>query len=114
MNKKVINNKIPVINLDELKAKLSFINPKEYFTKTPISEILKNSYGFKIALLKNAENHTYNEMPGTKVIKLTFMWKKSADKKKLASQQIWYMDTEEFFRMKTRFVIIEKKQHYEQ
>ena len=109
MNKKVKNKTIPVINLDELKAKLSFINPKDYFTKTPISEIFKTSYGFKIALIKNTENYTYNEIPGTKIIKLTFMWNASVDKKKLASEQIWYMDTEEFFRMKTRFVIIEKK-----
>jgi len=115
MNKKLKNKTIPVINLDELKAKLSFINPKDYFTKTPISEIFKTSYGFKIALIKNTENYTYNEIPGTKIIKLTFIWKKTADKKHLlTSDQAWYMDTEEFFRMKTRFVIIEKKQNYEQ
>ena len=89
MNKKVKNKTIPIVNLDELKAKLSFINPKDYFTKTPISEIFKTSYGFKISLLKNAEHHPYNEMPGTKVIKLTFLWKTSAiDKKKKVSEQI--------------------------
>jgi len=114
MNKKVKNKVIPVINLDELKAKLRFINPKDYFTKTPISEIFKNSYGFKISLLKNAEHHPYNEIPGNKVIKLTFIEKKTSNKKHVSnSDQVWYMNTKEFFKLKTRFVIIEKKQHYE-
>ena len=107
MNKR--NNKFPVINLDELKAKLRFINPKDYFTETPISEMFKTSYDFKIELIKQTENIGYKRIPGTKVIKLTFLWKKAEEKNKLASEQIWYMDTEEFFRMKTRFVIIEKK-----
>ncbi len=112
MNKR--NKKIPIVNLDELKAKLSFINPKDYFTGTPISEMFKTSYDFKIDLIKQTDIR-YAETPGTKVIKLTFIWKKTADKKHLlTSDQAWYMDTEEFFRMKTRFVIIEKKQNYEQ
>jgi hypothetical protein len=71
--------------------------------------MFKTSYDFKIELIKQTENIGYKRIPGTKVIKLTFLWKKAEEKNKLASEQIWYMDTEEFFRMKTRFVIIEKK-----
>lgn len=99
--------KLPIINLDELKAKLCDINPKDCFTNTPISEIFKTSSDFKIELLNRTASLHRREGKGTKIIKLTFMWNGNTYQK-IDGSQTWYMDVEEYFRMKTRFVIVEK------
>lgn len=97
------------INLDELKAKFSAINPVECLSDVPISEIFKTSSDFKIKLLNTVASLYNRERSGDKIIKLTFYWN-GHPFVTIDGAQTWYIDVEEYLRMNTRFVLVEKKQ----
>lgn len=98
----------PIINLDELKAKMCQVNPADFMSGTLISEIFKTSTDFKIKLLNTKDSINGRETAGDKIIKLTFIWN-GHPYERIDGSQIWFMDVEEYFRMNTRFVIVEKK-----
>ena len=98
------------IRLDELKAKLRQVNPKDYFSGTLISEIFKTSTDFEIKLLNTVNSIDSFETEGDRIIKLTFIWNGHPFERRSDGSQLWYMDVEEYLRMDTRFVLVEKTQ----
>ncbi len=96
------------IELDKIKEILIDANIRDYFTQTPMFEILKTSTNFEFNIIEQFENCSWKETKGDKVIKVTFTWEGDTHERGFGRDQNWYIDVQKYIGYVTRNVILEK------